>query len=321
MEQNHYEILEVSNTCSQEEVEKAYKKLALRYHPDRNPGDSEAASQFMKIQNAYDVLRDVNKRRMYDMQRSGGGMPNFARMNMHEMEDLNIKLVCNISFAETVLGTKKLVSIFRKQPCETCNGDGFKEFTTCTFCQGRGSTTAHFGGMIRFETMCNQCMGSGKMGTDKCKSCNAQKYITGSETQIEITIPPGITPGMTLAVNGAGHVGKDGRNGNILVICNVSEDKKYQLKGLDIFFNFEIPFSTMLFGGKIEIPTFENDLIEVDIPAKTQNLTNFRIKGRGLPAINNKMQRGDLVAVVLSKVPQEKDFIPELKRVLQHHGI
>ena len=321
MEQNHYEILEVSNNCTQEEIEKAYKKLALRYHPDRNPGDGEAAGKFMKIQSAYDTLRDVNKRRMCDMQRNRGPMPNFARMNMHEFEDLNIKLVCNLTFSESVLGTKKLVSIFRKEPCESCKGEGYTDFVTCGTCQGRGSTIAQFGGMIRFETLCNQCMGAGKTGTDKCKTCNAQKYLTGPETQIEISIPAGITQGITLSVNGAGHKGKDGLSGNILVVCNVAEDKKYQLKGLDIFFNFEIPFSTMLFGGKIEIPTFENDLIEIDIPAKTQNLTNFRVKGKGMPAINNKMHRGDLVAVVLSKVPQEKEFIPELKRVLQHHGI
>jgi molecular chaperone DnaJ len=321
MSDNHYEILELSQDCKQEEIDKAYKKLALRYHPDRNPGDSECASKFVKIQQAYDVLKDPAKRRMYDMQSQGGAMPHFAHMHMHDMEDLNIKMSSMLTFEDSVLGTKKTISIFRKEPCFDCAGEGHKSFNTCPLCNGRGSTIAQFGGMIQFATMCPNCHGRGKLGVDKCKTCNASKYLTGSETQIEIAFPAGIINGMTLSVNGAGHKGKNGNQGNILVQCNIVEQKKYSLKGLDIFFNFEVAFSTMLFGGTIEIPTFENDLIEINIPARTQNLTNFRIKGKGMPAINNKMLRGDLVAVVITKVPTDTDFIPELQGILEHHGI
>lgn len=319
MSQNFYEILEVEKNCSQEDIEKSYKKMALRYHPDRNPGDSECASKFLKIQEAYDTLKDPNKRRHYDM--GPVRQPMFTRMHTAHVEDLNIKMTCNLTFAEAVMGTKKLVTVHKKYPCEDCVGEGHKKFASCPHCNGRGTTTASFGGMIRFETMCNACMGQGRIGTEKCNSCNGNRFKTGEETRIDVVIPPGVTNGIILSVNGAGHVGKDGLVGNILVGCHVTEDKKYTLKGLDIYFNYEVDFSTMLFGGKIEIPTFENDVIELDIPEKTQNLTNFRVKGKGMPNLTNKMHRGDLVAVAITKIPQEKEFLPELKKVLQHHGI
>jgi molecular chaperone DnaJ len=319
MSDNYYEILELTKDSSQEEIEKSYKKLALRYHPDRNPGDSECASKFIKIQQAYDTLKDPVKRRTYD--NPAANMPFFSRMNFHEFEDLNIKLVCNLSFNEAVTGTKKLITIHKKSPCSGCDAEGYKRFVACTACNGRGSTTTQFAGMIRFETPCNQCRGIGKIGIEKCNTCNGAKYKVGEETKIDVAIPPGVINGIVLSVNGAGHVGKEGLAGNILVQCLVTEDKKYTLKDSDIYFNFEVDFSTMLFGGKIEIPTFENDLIELEIPEKTQSLTNFRIKGRGMPNLTNKMQRGDLVAVAITKIPTDKEFLPELKKVLQYHGI
>ena len=318
MNENFYTVLELAKDCTQEDIEKNYRKLALKYHPDRNPGDIEASNKFVKIQQAYDTLKDSEKRRRYDHE--SNMVPFASRMHVHEAQDLNIKLVCNLTFEETVLGCKKLVSVFKKTPCTMCAGEGSKNFRTCPACQGRGSAVHSFGGLMHFETMCPACMGSGKIPVEKCSGCNGGKYVTGPETQIEVTIPAGITHGLTLSVNGAGHEGKHGQVGNILVTCYVNEQRKYHLKGLDICFNFEVDFSTMLFGGKIEIPTFENDIIELEIPEKTQNLTNFRVKGRGLPSVQNQAFRGDLVATVISKVPN-KQFEPGLKKILEYHGI
>ena len=320
MPDNYYEILELQKDCKQDEIEKSYKKLALRYHPDRNPGDSECASKFLKIQEAYDTLKDPNKRRNYDMQQNGP-MSHFTRMQMHEFEDLNIKLQCNLTFEESVLGTKKLISVYKKYPCSDCRGEGFHNLKNCTVCQGRGSVISAFGGMIRFESMCQACFGRGKTGSDKCKTCNGDKYLLGEETKIDVIIPGGVKSGITLSVNSSGHIGKNGNVGNILVICIVEEDKKYTVKNLDIFFNFEVDFSTMLFGGKIEIPTIEKDIIELEIPEKTQNLTNFRIKGKGMPNLTNNMVRGDLVAVVLTKIPTDRNFLPEFSAILKHHSV
>lgn len=320
MSQTFYDLLELQKNCTQEDVEKSYKKLALRYHPDRNPGDDESASKFLKIQEAYDTLKDPHRRRQYDFSLAGG-MGHFARMQMHEQEDLDIRIQTDLTFEEAVLGCKKLIKIRKKKPCDGCAAEGYHSFKTCGACNGRGSTTVNFGGMIRFENMCPACVGRGKVGIDKCNSCQGNRYIYGEEVKIDVTIPGGIRSGMTLAVNGAGHLGRSGHTGNILVTCHVAEDKKYTIKNLDIYFNFDVDFSTMLFGGKIEIPTIEKEVIELQIPERTQNLTNFRVKGKGMPNINNSMARGDLVAVVLTKIPVEKEFLPELKGILKHHGI
>lgn len=318
MADNYYSILELEKNCSQEDIEKNYKKLALRYHPDRNPGDTDSASHFIEVQKAYDTLKDPHKRRAYDNQ--SNFVPFASRMQGQEFEDLNIKLTCSLTFEESVCGTKKLVTVHKKSPCSVCAGEGSKTFQTCPVCNGRGSVINQFGGMIRFETMCAPCMGQGKIGTDKCTGCNGSRYILQPESKIEVTIPAGVTNGMTLSVNGAGHIGKHGNAGNILVACFVVENKKFQLKGLDICFNFEVDFSTLVFGGKIEIPTFENDVIELEIPEKTQSLTNFRVKGKGFPSVQNNSLRGDLIATVVAKVPN-KEFEPALKNILKYHGI
>jgi molecular chaperone DnaJ len=319
MDENFYATLELQNGCLQEDIERSYKKLALKYHPDRNPGDEESAAKFVKIQQAYDTLKDPVKRRDYDTGAQGGNF--FSRMNMGETEDLNIKLTCALNFEETVLGTKKLVKVHRKSPCTGCAGEGSNSFKTCPVCNGRGSVINQFGGMIRFETICNPCMGRGKIGTDRCQACSGARYITGEETSIEIAIPAGITHGITLSVNGSGHLGKNGNVGNIFVTCYVNEQKKYRLQGLDIYFYFDVDFSTMLFGGKIEIPTFESDVIELEIPEKTQNLTNFRVKGKGLTSIRNPAVRGDLIATVIGRIPDAKEFEPGLEKILKYHGI
>lgn len=317
--ESFYEVLELQENCTQEEIEKAYKKAALRYHPDRNPGDNEAASFFVKIQQAYDALKDPLRRRDYDTSRHFR-QPFNQQVNINEVEDLDIRVVCTLNFAETVLGTKKFVKFHRKFPCNDCSGNGFKSFRTCNFCQGTGNVVNLIANFFKFQSLCSHCFGKGQIGVEKCEGCLGLKYKTHDESNLEIVIPKGVQNGMTLQVTGHGHNGRNGRIGNIFINCQVEQDNKYILKGLDIFFNFEVDFSTMLFGGKLEIPTFENELIEIDIPAKTQSLTNFRVKGKGMPSFNNSMLRGDLIATVIAKIPV-KEFPQELLPVLKYHGI
>ena len=313
-----YNDLGVQDNCSQEEIEKAYRKAALRYHPDRNPGDNEAAVIFLKIQQAYDILKDESKRREYDYSLRHNNV--VFHQQVHEHEDLDIRIAVQVNFDETVIGTKKTITFNKKFACYECGGNGYKKFNVCHGCNGTGNLSNLIAGFFNFQTPCHSCGGKGKTGTDKCGRCNGEKYINQDSTTIDIIIPAGIRHGMILTIAGHGNIGKNGRIGNVLIQTLVQENKKYSLKNLDIHFNFEIDFSTMVFGGKIEIPTFDNELIELDIPPKTQCLTNFRIKNKGMPSINNNMLRGDLVATVIANIPT-KDFPPELLPVLKYHQI
>lgn len=315
---SYYDVLELQKNCTQEEIEKAYKKAALRYHPDRNPGDSECAEKFLRIQEAYDHLKDPEKRRQYDFRSNNpqaGFVPHF-----HEVEDLDIRISINLNFEETVLGCKKTISVVRKSPCSDCGGQGHKKFVGCHLCGGKGVIFNQLGGFFRFQQGCPNCFGKGRVGTEKCIGCNGHKFKNENETKIDVMVPGGIMHGMVVCVHGMGHIGSQGNIGNVNVQCLVNENKKYTIRGLDIGFHLDLDFSTMLFGGKVEIPTFEGDVIELDIPAKTQNLTSFRVKGKGMPNVHNKMSRGDLVATAITKIP-DNDFVPELKSLLRHHGI
>jgi len=314
-----YEDLGVAENSTQDEIEKAYKKAALRYHPDRNPGDNEAAIIFLKIQQAYDILKDGNKRKEYDF-RSKAQNHGFWQQHQYEVEDLDLHMSMQISFAESVVGTKKTIKFNRKFPCNDCDGAGFKEFKVCEHCHGSGVHHTMIAGFFNFQTPCGACNAKGRIGYNKCLACDGQKQKLHDESVIEVIIPKGVLNGMTLTLQGCGHNGRNGRIGNIFIKVEIVNDKKYQLKNLDIIFNLEVDFSTMIYGGKIEIPTFEDESIELEIPVRTQSLTNFRVKNKGMPSFNNTMLRGDLVATVIAKLPN-KEFPPELLPVLKYHGI
>ena len=314
-----YDDLGVQSNCTQDEIEKAYKKSALRYHPDRNPGDNEAAVIFLKIQQAYDILKDPSKRRDYDLRLHGSNQQPW-HFHVHQEENLDLQIVVDLQFEDTVIGIKKSISFRKKFACHECAGMGHKKFQNCQVCHGTGNLRNLIAGFFNFQTPCHGCGGRGRFGVDKCSACNGERFKTQDETVLDVVFPPGIRHGMVLTVQGHGNIGKNGRNGNLFIQVNLVESKKYSLKNLDIHFNFEVDYSTMLFGGKLDIPTFENEDIEIEIPKRTQSMTSFRVKGKGMPSFNNSMLRGDLVATVIPKVPV-KDFPEELLPVLKYHGI
>ncbi len=320
MSDDLYAFLEIDKNCSQEDIEKAYKKLALKYHPDRNPGDTSAAEKFMKIQSAYETLRDPQKRRQYDNPINPMMNPFFHHGDMFDTEDLDIRLLCSVTISEAVKGAIKNLSILRKSPCVTCRGNGYSDFTTCSICQGRGVSINAMQGFFRFQTLCGNCMGKGKIGVSRCNSCHANKYGTPEEISFNITIPKGVQNGMTLVLNGQGHHGISGRTGNIYVECRLAEDSKYKVIGLDIECQIHARYSTMLFGGTISIPTPEDENIEVNIPHHTKCGTKFRVKEKGIPDIKNNLVRGDLIANVLIDVPQI-NMDEKIRQTLINHGL
>lgn len=320
MSQDYYAVLELNRNCSQEEIEKSYKKLALRYHPDRNPGDAASAEKFMRIQSAYDTLRDPEKRRQYDNPPMPMMNPFFHHADMFDTEDLDIRLLCAVTLPEAIRGATKTITIQKKQPCSSCRGTGFSDFVTCNFCQGRGTAVNAFNNFFKFQTLCGNCQGKGRLGTNKCNTCLGNKYESPQETTININIPKGIQTGMTLCLNGQGHHGVSGRVGNTYVECRLNDENKYKVAGLDIECNFHSRISTLIFGGIIEIPTLEDEKIEISVPANTRCGTKFRIKEKGLPDIRNNMARGDLVANILAEIPNKQNDA-KLQELLLSYGL
>ena len=320
MLQDHYAALELEKNCTQEEIERAYKKLALRYHPDRNPGDSACAEKFMQIQAAYEVLRNTEKRSQYDNPPVPMMNPFFNHGDIFDTEDLNIRLMCSVTLPEAICGVIKTITISKKAPCDSCRGNGFTSFVTCGLCHGRGVAINAFNNFFKFQTVCGNCQGQGKIGSARCVGCGGNRYGKPQDTTISINIPKGIQTGMTLCVNGQGHTGVSGRVGSTYVECRLNDENKYKLSGLDIECNFHSKISTLIFGGVIEIPTLEDEKIEISVPANTKCGTKFRIKEKGLPDIRNNMARGDLVANILTEIPNLQSG-HELHRILISHGL
>lgn len=316
---NLYDILEVDSSASQDEIEKAYRKKALQYHPDRNPGDTEVHSKFVQIQNAYDTLKDKDKRHQYDLSLSG--VMNSFTFDIFEQENLDIKIMYKITIQDSILGAEKNLRVGRKLPCGTCKGLGATSFKQCDLCNGAGRILNSINTIFQFQTLCGRCFGNGKIALNKCEKCFGLKKINGEEKDISFFIPKGIQDNMTLCLNGQGNVGNNGRVGNLYVQCSFEPDPVFKVEGLNLVCNVRAKFSTMLFGGKIEIPTPENDVVEIEMPAKTECLTKLRVKNKGMHDIRNILKRGDIIANVIVDMPSNFENPDEVKKFLIAHGI
>lgn len=316
---NFYEILEVSNSASQDEIEKAYRKKALQYHPDRNPGNTEVHSKFVQIQNAYDTLKNAEKRQQYDHTLIGGN-GNIV-FDIFDHENLDIKIIYKISIQDSINGAEKTLKVIKKLPCTACKGFGATSHRNCDACHGSGHILNAFNSVFQFQTLCGRCMGQGKIALNKCEKCFGSKKSNSDEQTIGFVIPKGIQDNMTLCLNGQGNIGNNGRIGNLYVQCSFEPDPVFKIDGLNLVCNVRAKFSTMLFGGKIEIPTAENDVVEIEMPAKTECLTKLRVKNKGMYDIRNNLKRGDIIANVVVDMPQGFDNPDEVRKFLIAHGI
>ena len=315
---NFYEILEVDKDATQEIIEKQYRKKAFQYHPDRNPGDTEMQNKFIEVQKAYEVLRDSGQRQNYDFSLTNRGfMPSF---DFFEQENLDIKIIQNISILDSLNGTNKEIKISRKSPCQPCRGFGASKFQPCNNCNGSGQTLNAMHNFFRFQSLCGKCMGHGKVPLNRCESCHGSKKTNLPEETFQITIPLGLQNGMTLCLHGCGNLGTN-NSGNLYVQCVFDNDPVFRVDGLNILCSIKARYSTMLFGGKLQIPTPENEIIEVDVPQNTQCLTKLTIKNKGMFDFINSHNRGDIIATVMAEIPQNLENSDELKRFLISHGL
>jgi molecular chaperone DnaJ len=348
MKRDYYEILGVSRTATDDELKKAYRKLALKFHPDRNPDDRSAEERFKEISEAYQVLCDPERRSLYDRFghaafEQGGGAAGFdfnagfediigdlfgdffgtgrgrgGRGRGRRGQDLRYEL--EISFEEAAFGCDKTISVPRLARCETCGGRGAKPGTaprTCPQCQGSGQVRFQQG-FFSIAKTCGHCNGQGTIITNPCPTCGgngAQRRVQ----QLSIKIPAGVDNGSRLKLRGEGESGPGATSpGDLYVVLHVREHPLFVREGTDVVCEVPVSFAQAALGAEVEVPTLAGPA-RVKVPAGTQSGQVFRLKGRGIPDVNG-YGRGDEVIRVLVETPRklsarQRELLEEFARI------
>lgn len=331
-----YEVLGIDKSASDEEIKRAFKKLALKYHPDRNQGDKEAEEKFKEINEAYQVLSDPEKRQRYDQfgtadfNGAGGGFEGFDFGGFGGFGDIfgdifgggfggsankngprkgaDLEYDVTLTFEEAMSGCEKEIKVTRREKCETCGGSGAKAGTspkTCSKCGGRGRIQVQRRtplGVMSTTTTCDACHGDGKIIEDPCQTCRG----TGKERKtrsITINIPAGVDTGNVMPLRGQGEAGENGGpTGDLYINIRVMTHKTFKRKGNDIHMETHISFGKAALGTEIKVPTIDGD-VTYKVPAGTQSGTVFRLKGKGVPRVNS-VGRGDHYVKVIVDVPK-----------------
>ena len=351
---DYYEVLEVDKGVSEADLKKAYRKIAKKYHPDTNPGDEEAAEKFKEAAEAYAVLSDPEKRAKYDQfghaafEQGGGGGDPFGGFNFADMGDIfgdifgdmfgggsrqrasngpmrgaDIKTTMRVSFTEAVFGTQQEIELPLKDECNVCNGTGSQpghQPETCGKCAGKGQvvyTQQSLFGMARTIQSCPDCGGSGKIIKFKCSNCAGSGYVK-SKKRIQVAVPAGIDNGQSIRIRGKGEPGiNGGERGDLLVTILVDRDPVFQRQDYDLFSSEPISFTQAALGGRITVNTIDGPY-ELDIKAGTQTDTKVKLKGKGVPTLRNKNQRGDHYVTLVVQVPDK--LTEEQKSILHQYA-
>ncbi len=345
---DYYEVLGVSRDASQEEIKKAYRKLARRYHPDVNPGSKEAEARFKEIKEAYDVLTDPQKRAQYDQfghieqdfgnfngtpfsQGFGGfedifdtffGGSGFSqRRSGGPQRGADLRYDLEITLEDAAFGLKTVIKIPRIETCPVCKGSGAKAGTrpeTCSHCEGTGQQqvirNTAFGRFINMKT-CEACQGEGKIIKEPCPDCSGRGQIH-REREIEVKIPAGVDMGSKLRVSREGEAGRrGGAPGDLYVVLHVKPHERFKREGNDIILEFPLSFAQATLGGEILVPTLDGKKAKLRIPEGTQPGTFFRLRGKGIPYLRG-FGRGDQHVMVTVQVP--KKLNSKQRRALQN---
>ena len=334
---DYYEVLGVEKGATEEDIKKAYRVLAKKYHPDMNPGDASAADKFKEASEAYAVLSDPEKRRQYDQfghaAFEGGGGPggfDFSGMDFSDIfgdlfgdffgggrrstrsgpsRGANIRTSVRISFMESITGCEKEIDVTLKEPCPACKGSGAKPGTnptTCTRCNGKGQmafTQQSFFGTVRNIQTCPECGGSGKIIKEKCADCRGSGYIANRK-RIEVTIPAGIDNGQSVRIREKGEPGtQGGPRGDLLVEVIVSGHPTFLRQDYDIYSTVPMSYAVAALGGSVVIATVDGDVI-YDVKAGTPTGTRVRLRGKGVPSLRDKNVRGDHYVTLVTQTPE-----------------
>lgn len=329
MASDYYAILGVDRDVSQEQLKKAYKEAALKYHPDRNPDDPEAEERFKEVTQAYQVLSDPERRARYDTfgtDDARGFDPQGVQLDMDDVLDIfqgvfgfggggrkrrrkrrgaDVRLVVPVSFEESYLGGKRKVTYESKAVCEKCNGVGARpgsDYRPCPSCGGEGEVLYNQG-ILQVKRLCNRCRGRGRFPRDPCPDCDGSGASEG-EHSLELETPPGVMDGAMLRIPGKGEPSQgDGPAGDLVVVYRVKQDEQFRREGAHLVTEIEIPFYRAALGGEHDVTLPGGRVVTVKIKTGTQHGTIIKARGWGFNTGGG--HHGDLLAKVGVTIPRE----------------
>jgi molecular chaperone DnaJ len=346
----YYEVLEVERTAGDAELKAAFRKLAMKWHPDRNPGDKSCESRFKEINEAYEVLKDPDKRAAYDrfghaaFEHGGapgaaGGFGDVASAFADIFDDLfgmgggrrgraggrergaDLRYNMEISLEEAYSGKTAQVRIPTSVTCEACSGSGAKAGTrpkACPACGGQGRIL-HAQGFFTLERTCPNCQGRGQVISNPCPSCSGSGRVT-RERALSVNIPPGVEDGTRIRLSGEGEAGiRGGPAGDLYIFLSLGAHPFFQREGADLHCRVPISMVTASLGGEFEVPTIDGGNTRVKVPEGTQSGRRLRLQGKGMPVLRSK-QTGDMYVQVLVETPQkltkrQRELLAEFERL------
>ncbi|WP_136796622.1 MULTISPECIES: molecular chaperone DnaJ [Desulfosediminicola] len=354
MREDYYDILTVSRSASGSEIKKAYRKLAMKYHPDRNPDDKEAEAKFKECTEAYEVLSDEKKRQIYDTY-GHDGLKNSGYSGPGNFEDVfssfgdifgdlfgfggsrsrtrrdgpspgnDLRYDVNISFMEAIHGASKEVELSRRDTCWTCEGTGSRPGhpkKTCPMCEGRGQVIRSQG-FFQVSSTCPQCHGEGEIITDPCADCDGSGLVHKSKL-VAIKIPAGVDNGARMRLRGEGEGGRrGGPAGDLYVIVHVEEHEFFMREGDTIFARMPVSMVDAALGAKVEVPTVHGKKT-IEIPAGSQSGERFTLKNEGVPRLRGS-GKGNMIIELQVMTPtnlcdEQIKVLKEFETLCQEHG-
>ena len=348
---DYYDVLGVNKDASGDQIKSAYRKLAVKYHPDKNKNDKTAEEKFKEASEAYHVLSNSERKQNYDnfghaaFENGGGGRGGFGNFDFSSsfsdiFEDFfgegfgggrrsrrsnnrgsDLRYDLSISLEEAYTGKKQDIKFSTSERCDTCSGSGSKpghDAGSCSMCGGHGQVRSSQG-FFTVQQTCPQCAGSGEMITHPCSSCNGQGKKQASK-RISVTIPKGVDDGTRIRLAGKGEAGSRGAsNGDLYLFINVDRHDLFKRSDVNLFFEFPISITDAALGTTIEIPTIDGGKAKIKIPDGTQNGKQFRLKGKGMPFMR-RGDYGDLYVQVKTEVPvylnkQQKELLQKFRDI------
>jgi molecular chaperone DnaJ len=351
--QDYYDALNLARDANGDDIKKAYRKLAMKYHPDRNPGDAGAERKFKEINEAHEVLKDDQKRAAYDRfgheaftnggGSAGGGFDftsSFAdifdemfgdfrggrRGGRAQQRGADLRYNLEVTLEEAFKGRQTTIKVPTSITCDSCNGSGGEggaQPSTCGTCQGDGRVRAQQG-FFTIERTCPTCQGSGRVITDPCRKCSGTGRMRKEKT-LSVNIPAGVEDGTRIRLAGEGEAGlRSGPTGDLYIFLSITPHRLFQREGANIYCRVPTPMTTATLGGHIEVPTIDGSRARVNIPAGVQSGHQFRLKGKGMSVLNSRA-RGDMYIESIIETPvnltkRQQELLHEFEKAGSGHS-